>query len=101
MPKIKVDCQSKHSAEASYQKVKQVFETDPDLRKLDSGYQCKFSDSAMSGTAKGSKFNAELKVVAVGAGSSIVVEVELPLMLTPVKGMVEATLRKKLDKALA
>jgi Putative polyhydroxyalkanoic acid system protein (PHA_gran_rgn) len=42
-----------------------------------------------------------MKVSGAGTGSNVTIEVDLPLMLTPIKGMVQATLEKKLQKALA
>jgi hypothetical protein len=56
----------------------------------------------LSGTAKGSKFTANMKVVSQAQGSSLVtIDVDLPLLLTPVKGLVQSTLEKKLKAALA
>lgn len=101
MPKFKVESQSKYSAEETFKKIKQMLETDRDLQKLDSGYKCNFNDSGMTGTAKGSKFEANMKVVSAGAGSQVQIEVDLPFMLTPVKGIVQSTLQKKLETTLA
>ena len=100
MPKIKMECTSTHSADETYKRVKTVLESDQDLRKMDSSYQCRFDEAGRHASAKGSKFSADLQVKDAGQGSTVSVEVELPLMLTPFKGMVETTLRKKLDRAL-
>ena len=101
MPKIKVESQSKHSAQDTFQKIKSLLENDKDLRKMDSSYVCNFNESALSGSAKGGKFEANMKVQNAGAGSAVEIEVSLPLMMTPFKGVVQSTLQQKLERALA
>jgi hypothetical protein len=101
MPKVKVQSNSKLSAQETFQKIRTLLETDKDLRKMDSSYQCKFDESKLAGTAKGSKFSADMHVTSSETGSMVEIEVDLPLMLTPVKGVVQSTLQKKLDSALA
>lgn len=78
-----------------------MLESDKDLRKMDSSYACQFDEKSFTGSAKGSKFEADMKVVAQGGGAQVEIEVSLPLMLTPLKGVVQSTLQKKLDSALA
>jgi hypothetical protein len=101
MPKFTVETASKKSAEETFKAIRELLENDRDLRKMDSGYTCKFNEAAMSGNAKGGKFEADMKVVSKGTGSNVTIEVSLPLMLTPVKGMVQSTLQKKLESILA
>ena len=78
-----------------------MLENDKDLRKMDSSYACDFNDAALSGVAKGSKFEAAMKIAGAGAGARVEIEVSLPLMLTPLKGVVQSTLQKKLEHALS
>ena len=101
MPKVKVEYQSKHSAKDSFSKVRGFLENDPDLRKLDKGYVCTFNDSRLSGEAKGKQFSAVLTVADQSGGAKVVIEVDLPLLLTPIKGMVQSTLEGKLRSTLA
>lgn len=101
MPKFKIESKSKHSAQDTYQKIKSLLENDKDLRKMDSSYVCNFNDSALAGTAKGSKFEAAMKIAGAGDGANVEIEVSLPLMLTPLKGVVQSTLQKKIEHALA
>ena len=101
MPKIKVETKSKLSAQETFQKIKSLLENDKDLRKMDSSYVCKFDESALSGSAKGGKFEADMQVKNEGAGSSVEIEVNLPLMMTPFKGVVQSTLQQKLERVLA
>ena len=101
MPKIKVETESKKSAQETFKAIRELLENDRDLRKMDSSYVCNFNESALSGSAKGGKFEADMKVISKGSGSSVSIEVNLPLMLTPVKGVVQSTLQKKLESALS
>lgn len=101
MPKVKVESQSKHSAEETFKRIRHMLENDKELRKMDSSYVCQFNEKSLSGSAKGGKFEADMKVASIGSGASVEIEVSLPLMLTPVKGIVQSTLQKKLETALA
>lgn len=97
MPKITVDKKTALEPKEAFEKIKEFFNNDRDLRKLDSNYQCQFNESALSGSAKGQKFQAEMSVASEGGGSRIKVEINLPLMLTPFKGYVEKTVQEKLS----
>lgn len=101
MPKVKVESQTGLDSAEAYRRVKTLLETDADLKKMDSSCKFTFNDASQKGSAKGSKFSAEMSVAASGAGANVTIEVDLPLMLTPVKGMVQSTLERKLQKALA
>ena len=101
MPKVKVECDSKHTPQDTFSKIKNLLENDKELRKMDSNYKCTFNEQQMSGSAKGGQFQADMKVSAVGSGSHVMIEVSLPLLLTPVKGIVQSTLQKKLDSVLS
>lgn len=100
MPKFKVETQSKHSPEDTYQKIKGLLENDKELRKMDN-YTCQFNDQNLTGSAKGGKFQADMRVTPQASGAAVEIDVNLPLMLTPVKGLVQSTLQKKLENILA
>ena len=101
MPKFKVECDSKHSSKDTFGKVKSFLDNDTEIKKLDPGIKISYNESAMTGVAKGSKFDAEIKVVGKGEGAQVEIEVSLPLLLTPIKGMVQASIQKKLTIALS
>ena len=101
MPKVKVESQSKHSAEETFKKIRTLLESDKDLRRMDPSYACQFNDKSLTGSAKGGKFQADMRVVAAGGGSKVEIEITLPLLLMPLKGVVQGTLQKKLDAVLA
>lgn len=101
MPSLKISKATSLSANDSYQRITKLLESDKDLRKLDSKYQCQFDASALSGRADGQHFKAQMKVTAAGSGSQVEISVELPFHLSLIKGVVEKTLSKKLDEALS
>lgn len=100
MPKIVIEKQTSLSASDAYEKIKAMLADDKDLRKFDAGYQCQFNDQAMTGAAKGKQFSAELRV-STHSSTKVELTIDLPLMLTPFKGMVENTLKTKLERILA
>src|SRR5438046_1972197 len=100
MPKIIIEKNSKLPVGDAFQKIKTMLSDDRDLRKLDSNYKCQFDESKMTGTAKGSQFEANMQIKQAGAASIVRLEVQIPLLLTPFKGMVEKTLTQKLDTIL-
>ena len=101
MPKVTIEKQSKHSAKDTFDKVRNMLETDSDLRKFDPKFNCIFNEPELSGTAKGSQFQAAMKIKDDGEGCKVELEIEIPLMLAPFKGMVQSTLDKKLTSTLS
>ena len=82
-------------------KIKNFFETDHDLKKMDNNIKCQFNDGQMKGFVTGSQFKAEVSVGQNPNGSQIEVVIDLPLLLTPFKGKVEEMIQRKLKKHLA
>ncbi len=101
MPSIKITRQSDHQAEESFSRLTKLLDHDKELRKLDPNYKCDFSKKTLSGEAKSKLFTAKLQITKSSGGSSVEVVVELPFHLALVKGMVQKTLEKKIDEALA
>jgi hypothetical protein len=101
MPSIKIEKQTNKSAADSFKCISDLLSNDKDLRKLDAKYKADFDPKNMSGTAEGSMFKAKLNVKESSGGSKVEVVVDLPFHLALAKGMVEKTLQKKLDEALA
>lgn len=101
MPKVTISKQSKSSAQMAFSKVKSVLENDQELKKLDPSFACTFNDSAMTGVANGKLFKANMSVKSQKEGSQVEIIVDLPLALALAKGLVEKTLRRKLDESLS
>lgn len=101
MPKIHIDHNSSLQASETFQKLKEFFENDQDLKKLDPKMTATYDEKTRKGKVAGSQFKAEVSVEDKGPGSLVRVIVDLPLLLTPFKGKVEETLQKKLKKYIS
>lgn len=101
MPKITVSHPTQTAAKDAFEKIKNFFETDQDIRKLASDMKVTFTEDKMAGKATASQFSADFSVKPEGSGSLVSVLVDLPFILTPFKGKVQETLEKKLKKYLA
>ncbi len=101
MPKIIIEKNSNFAPLDAFQKIKTMLSDDKDLRKLDSNYKCQFDESGLSGSAKGSQFEAIMTVTSISNQTCVRLEVQIPFLLTPFKGMVEKTLTQKLDVILS
>jgi hypothetical protein len=101
MPKLTVQKNSNATPKDAFEKVSTMLSNASDLKKLDPAYKCEFNAGTMTGKAAGKMFSADLKVAPSGSGSTIEIIVDLPLTLALAKGMIQKTLEKKLDEALA
>ena len=101
MPSVKIEKQCNLSSDDSFKRISDLLTNDRDLRKLDAKYKADFNASTRSGTAEGSMFKAKLAVKDAPGGSKVEIVVDLPFHLALAKGMVEKTLSKKLEEALA
>ena len=100
MPKITVQKSVSADPQEAFQKLKTFLASDPDLKRMDSSYQCQFQDDKLTGSAKGNKFQAQMAVKPEGASTHVEVVIEIPLMMAPFKGIVETTIQNKLNKIL-
>ena len=101
MPKIQVEHQSSSAAPDAISKIKNFFETDATIKQVDADIKCTFDTDKLTGKVTGSKFKADVSVKPQGAGSSVSVIIDLPLLLSPFKGKVEEILKHKLQKYLS
>lgn len=101
MPKINISHAISKPAKETFTKIRDFFENDQDLRKMDSNLACQFDEGNLSGKATGSQFKANFQIKEASDGSKLELVVDLPLLLTPFKGKIEETIQKKLAKYLA
>lgn len=101
MPKVTVSKQSSKDAQSAFLEVKNLLQDDQELKKLDPSYACTFNDAALSGTANGKLFKANMTVKSQGTGCHVEIVVDLPLALALAKGLVEKTLQRKLNESLS
>ena len=100
MPKVKVQSQTSLSPKDAFDKISNLLNNDQELRKLDPSYKCQFDSGALSGTATGTHFKADMLIIPIASGSDVSITIELPFHLALVKGLVEKTLQKKLAATL-
>ena len=98
MPNVKLTHKSQLDAETCFKKIEKLFESDPDLRKLDANMECDFDEDNLCGTAKGKQFNASLDIEEDGDTCLVHIVVKLPFHLALAKGVVATMLTKKLAK---
>lgn len=101
MPKFNVETTSSLSAKETFTKIKNFLETTDDLKKIDPNIICTYEDSKLKCLAKGKQFKAEISILENSPQSKVSVEIEIPLLLSPLKGKIQESLQKKLKKALA
>lgn len=101
MPKINVDVPSQFSPQETFEKVKSLFGDNSDLKKIDSSMTCDFDHSQLCAKAKGQQFTASMQVQPSNSGSSVSVDVDIPFLLTPLKGQIKSKIESKLQKILA
>lgn len=100
MPKVNITRETSLSPQESFDKITDMLENDKELNKLDPGYKCDFDSGSLSGSAVGRQFKAKMQIKSKGAGSEVELNVDLPMTLTLVKGLVKSTLQKKVDSIL-
>lgn len=101
MPRISINHATTQSADETFIRIRDFFQNDKDIKKIDSKLEITFDESKKTGKANGSQFKASFEVKPAAEGSSITLVVDLPLLLTPFKGKVEETVKAKLAKYLA
>lgn len=101
MPKINIQSNSNDSADSTYSKVKDFLENLDDIKSYDPSLTLSFDDSNKTGKAQGKLFSAELQVKEQAPGCVVDLQVELPMKMGLMKGMIQKQLQSKLDKALA
>lgn len=98
MPKISIDYPTSHGVTDTYSKLKDFFEKTDEIKKYDPKVECKFNDPARSCDLKGSQFKGDFKVVESKGGSQVTINIDLPFLLTPLKGTIQDSLLKMLKK---
>lgn len=101
MPKFKIETISPLDPQSTFLKIKNFLENTDDLKKIDKGIVVSFNESQLFGQAKGKQFKADIQVSPSNPSCVVSVEIEIPLLLSPLKGKIQETLQRKLQKALA
>lgn len=101
MPKVKIQKKLSISAKDLFAAVKDVLTNDKEIKALEPNLE--ISDESIDGdkmTAKvnGSRVTGNFCITSQGEDSTIDVDLKLPLMLAPFKGLVQKKIEEKLAK---
>lgn len=96
MPQVKVNQEIKGKRTAVYGAVKEYLEGRDTLQKL--GASIDWNDKKFSGEIEASSFSGSLTVSDGDKASTVSIVIDLPLLLTPLKGKVEEELKKHLGR---
>ena len=97
MPSFTIEHDTKLPADETFKKVRHYFETSEGLKKLDGDMRTEFDEANKTGHIKGSKFDCELKVT---GSTKVSIQVTIPLLLLPLKGTIQQTIKEKMTKIL-
>lgn len=96
MPQVKVSQEFKGKKQAVYKAVKDYLDGRETLQKL--GASMNWNDKTHSGELEGGSFSGALSVSEKGGSVQVSIVVDLPLLLTPLRGKVEEELKKHLGR---
>jgi hypothetical protein len=96
MPQVKVLRDIKGKKKDVYSAVKEYLDGRETLAKL--GATMQWNDKSCSGVLEASSFSGALEVNEKGDKSQVAITIELPFLLTPLKGKVEEELNKHLGR---
>jgi hypothetical protein len=99
MPSFTVEQETKLSKADAYQKVQDYLRHSEGLKKLDSDLQYSFDDASHTGQIKGSKFECQVKITG-DSPTKVVLQISIPLLLSPFKGKIQETLQGKMSQLL-
>jgi hypothetical protein len=100
MPKFEVVHHTSLGPEAVFDKLSQFMSQQEEISKFDSGAKWTGDVKSKTGQLKGKQFSAQVSVKPDQGGSKVVIEVEIGLLLTPLKSKITEVLQAKLKKHL-
>jgi hypothetical protein len=100
MPKFQVVHNSSLKPEAVFEKLDRFMSQQEEMSKFDSSAKWTGDAKSKSGQLKGTQFSAQVLVKPDPAGSQVVFEIEIGLLLTPLKNKITEVLQAKLKKYL-
>lgn len=97
MPKIKIHRSISLSTEALSQTVEDILKTDKEIKALEPNLEVLDGKDPLHKEVKGNRVQGFFEITESNNGSDIVVELKLPLVLTPFKSIVQKKIEEKLD----
>jgi hypothetical protein len=101
MPEVTVDHSCSVGPAEAFKIVRQLFETDEDLRRFAPDARCAFDESSLSGTLTADRVSVSIAVSPADSGSRVSVSVDLPPLLALFRGKVLEVLHAKLKQHLS
>lgn len=98
MPKVKVSREIAGKRSAVFAAVKAYLEARDTLKKI--GAEVEWDSKACEATIEGSNFAGSITVAEQKNAALVEISIDLPLLLTPLKGKVEAELLKHLERVV-
>jgi Putative polyhydroxyalkanoic acid system protein (PHA_gran_rgn) len=100
MSHIEISQSTKLSKAECLKIVSQFFESSEDLKKWDPDIKCTMDLPSGEGAITGKQFKAKLQVLDLNGLTNLIIKVELPFLLRPLKGKIQALIEKQLQKHL-
>ena len=100
MPKVKIQKELNMKAEKLFKTIENILTTDKEIKALEPHltFKSESSDGEVKGQIKGSRVNGDIHIKQLNEEkSSILIELSLPLILTPFKTIVEKKIKDKLE----
>lgn len=101
MPKVKIQKSLSVQADELFKIIQDVLTSDKEVKALEPNLELKpeKSEKGIIGKIKGSRIKGDFKISPESDKSSLVdIELSLPLMLAPFKGLVQKKIEEKLSK---
>lgn len=100
MPKVKIQKELNMKAEKLFKTVEDILTNDKEIKALEPhlSFDSETADGEIKGRVKGSRVNGDFFIKQLDeVKSSIVIDLTLPLILTPFKSIVEKKINDKLN----
>lgn len=101
MPKFEVNHKTPMNTQEAFEKLDQFMQNAGEIKKWDSQAVWQSDLNSKTAKIKGKQFTANILVKELpGSGSEVVFQIDIPLLLTPLKGKISEVLKHKLEKYL-
>lgn len=101
MPKFVIESSSKFNKEQTYEKVKTYLDKEQEkIKKFDPSVALELDDENKKGQLKGRSLKAQFDIEESGDQCHVSVHVDIPFILTPMKGKITSILEHQLKKYL-
>lgn len=99
MPKVKIQKETTLSPEKLLDTVQELLSSDKEIKALEPNLKLiPNQGDGLGGKVEGSRVNGSFEICKAPKGSSIDIELSLPLMLSPFKGLVQKKIEDKLSE---